>query len=132
MAARCRALFFRLGRSPSRPSSPAGQSPTGFSVRGIRDAHDLAPKESNLRDMREESDEAQRRDVAERRNIRTGIVQLKGDHDAFDRDYFVRLTPGEKMTMVGAMFAQQWLSKGGDAEQLRLRRDIAKLQRRRR
>jgi hypothetical protein len=60
------------------------------------------------------------------------VIGLKDDHDAIDREYFAALSPGQKMTMVGTMFAEQWLRKGGNAEQLRLRRDIARLQRRER
>jgi hypothetical protein len=76
--------------------------------------------------------EARRRAAERRDRMQVRIVGLKDDHDAFDRDYFATLSSGEKMTLVGAMFAEQWLLNGGNAEQLRLRRDIARLQRRRR
>jgi hypothetical protein len=61
--------------------------------------------------------------------MRSSLIGLKGDHEALDRDYFRALSPGEKMAMVWPMFAEQWLLKGGDEKQLRLRRDIACLQR---
>ena len=61
--------------------------------------------------------------------MRTSLIGLKGDHEALDRAYFQKLSPGEKMAMVWPMFTEQWLLKGGDAKQLRLRRDIACLQR---
>jgi len=64
--------------------------------------------------------------------MRIARIRLGDDADAIDRDYFASLSPGEKMTMVMSMFAEQWALKGGDAEQLRLRRDLASLQRRRR
>jgi hypothetical protein len=76
--------------------------------------------------------EARRRAAARRSRMQVRVIGLKDDHDAFDREYFAALSPGEKMTMVRTMFAEQWLLKGGNAEQLRLRRDIARLQRRRR
>ena len=60
------------------------------------------------------------------------VIGLHDDHEAIDREYFARLTPSERMMMVAEMFAEQWLLKGGDAKLLRLRRDIASLQRRRR
>jgi hypothetical protein len=86
-----------------------------------------------VEDLRVENDaEASRRAAERRSRMQVRIVGLKDDHDAFDRDYFATLSSGEKMTMVGAMFAEQWLLNGGNAEQLRLRRDIARLQRRRR
>jgi hypothetical protein len=66
------------------------------------------------------------------RPMRIARIRLGDDADAIDRDYFASLSPGEKMTMVMSMFAEQWALKGGDAEQLRLRRDLASLQRRRR
>jgi hypothetical protein len=78
-----------------------------------------------------EDDALALRRAAERRNrMQVRVIGLKDDHDAFDRDYFAALSPGQKMTMVGTMFAEQWLRGGGNAEQLRLRRDIARLQRR--
>jgi hypothetical protein len=60
------------------------------------------------------------------------IIGLRDDADAGDRDYFQRLTPAEKMAMVTTMFHDQWRLKGGDEDQLRLRRDITRVQRRRR
>jgi hypothetical protein len=74
--------------------------------------------------------EALRRAAERRSRMRVRVIGLKDDHDAFDREYFAALSPGQKMTMVGTMFAEQWLRKGGNAEQLRLRRDLARLQRR--
>jgi hypothetical protein len=53
--------------------------------------------------------EARRRAAERRSRMQVRIVGLKDDHDAFDRDYFATLSSGEKMTMVGAMFAEQWL-----------------------
>ncbi len=83
--------------------------------------------------MEGEADAGERRCAALRRSrMKVRIIGLKDDHDAFDRDYFAALSPAQKMDLVGTMFAQQWLRKGGDAEQLRLRRHIARLQRRRR
>jgi hypothetical protein len=64
--------------------------------------------------------------------MRVRVIGLRDDEEAFDRDYFVSLSPSEKMAMIAPMFAQQWLMKGGDAESLRLRRDVAVLRRRRR
>jgi hypothetical protein len=52
------------------------------------------------------------------------------NHDAFDREYFAGLSPGERMTLVGKMLAEQWLLMGGNEDELRLRRDIARVQRR--
>jgi hypothetical protein len=78
------------------------------------------------------SDDPPRRDSSRLRPLRTRVIGLRDDSDAFDRDYFFSLSPGEKMSMVPAMFREQWLLKGGDAELLRLRRDTARLQRRRR
>jgi hypothetical protein len=49
------------------------------------------------------------------------IIGLKDDSEAFDRAYFVALSPGEKMAMVATMFSEQWLLQGGDAKLLRLR-----------
>ncbi len=66
-----------------------------------------------------------------RERMRVRVIGLHEDHDAIDRDDIAALSPGEKMALVGAMFAEQWLLMGGDADQLRLRRDIASLQRRR-
>jgi hypothetical protein len=65
----------------------------------------------------------------DRAAMRTSLIALKDDHEAFDREYFLALSAAEKMTMVWPMFTEQWLLKGGDAKQLRLRRDIACLQR---
>jgi hypothetical protein len=76
--------------------------------------------------------EALRRSAERRSRMQVRVIGLKDDHDAIDREYFAALSPGQKMTMVGTMFAEQWLRKGGNAEQLRLRRDIARLQRRER
>jgi hypothetical protein len=71
--------------------------------------------------------------VAQRRRLlRVGVIGLGDDSDAFDRDYFRSLSPTEKIAMIAPMFAQQWLMKGGNAESLRLRRDVASLRRRRR
>jgi len=67
--------------------------------------------------------------VSRRAAMQTNLIGLKSDHEAVDREYFRALSPGEKMTMVWPMFTEQWLLKGGDAKQLRLRRDIACLQR---
>jgi hypothetical protein len=64
--------------------------------------------------------------------MQTRVIGLKDDHDALDRDYFQALSPSERMAMVWPMFVEQWRLKGGDAKQLRLRRDIACLQRGRR
>jgi hypothetical protein len=66
---------------------------------------------------------------ARRAAMQTNLIGLKGDHEALDREYFRALLPGEKMAMVSSIFTEQWLLKGGDAKQLRLRRDIACLQR---
>lgn len=74
----------------------------------------------------EKADERMRR----RGQMPVRIIGLKGDHDAFDRAYFAALSPDQRMTLIGEMFAEQWLRKGGDEEQLRLRRHIARLQRR--
>lgn len=65
-----------------------------------------------------------------RERMRVRVIGLHEDHDAFDRDDIAALSPDEKMALAGAMFAEQWLLMGGDADQLRLRRDIASLQRR--
>ena len=71
--------------------------------------------------------------IAKRRSLmRVDVIGLKDDKEAFDRAYFVSLSPTEKIAMIAPMFAQQWLMKGGGAESLRLRRDVAILQRRRR
>jgi hypothetical protein len=75
--------------------------------------------------------EALQRAADRRSRMQVRVIGLKDDHDAFDREYFAALSPGQKMTMVAPMFAEQWLRKGGNADQLRLRRDIARLQRRR-
>jgi hypothetical protein len=64
-----------------------------------------------------------------RRAMRARLIDLRDDHDALDRAYFQALSPGERMAMVWSMFVEQWRLKGGDAEQLRLRRDVACLQR---
>ncbi len=68
--------------------------------------------------------------VRARRSVRTRLIGLRDDHDAFDQAYFDALSPGEKMEMVSAMFADQWLQMGGNANELRLRRDVARIQRR--
>ncbi len=68
--------------------------------------------------------------VNRRSAMRTRVIGLKGDHDQLDREYFLSLSPEEKMTMVWPMFVEQWRLNGGDTEQLKLRRDIACLQRR--
>jgi hypothetical protein len=57
--------------------------------------------------------------------MQTGLIGLKGDHEALDRSFFRALSPSEKMAMVWPMFTEQWLLKGGDAKQLRLRRVLA-------
>jgi hypothetical protein len=75
--------------------------------------------------------EAQQRAAQRRTQMQVRIIGIRDDHDAFDREYFAALSPGEKMAMVGEMFAEQWLLMGGNADQLQLRRDIARLQRRR-
>ena len=74
--------------------------------------------------------QAQRRAAERRSRMQVRVIGLKDDHEAFDREYFAALSPDEKMAMVPMMFTEQWLLKGGDAGLLRLRRDIARLQRR--
>jgi hypothetical protein len=113
-----------FGLRPIRPSSHVGQSLT-------RSRPPIDAVEYRRVDVDNEA-EARRRAAERRKRMQVRIVGLKDDHDAFDRDYFSTLSSGEKMTMVGAMFAEQWLLNGGNAEQLRLRRDIARLQHRRR
>jgi len=82
--------------------------------------------------MKGEADpEAEQRAAERRGRMQVRIIGVKDDHDEFDREYFAALSPGEKMAMVGKMFAEQWLLMGGNADQLRLRRHIARLQRRR-
>jgi hypothetical protein len=61
----------------------------------------------------------------------TRVIGLHGDHDAFDRAYYRSLEPSERLALVWSMFAEQWLLKGGDASELRLRRDVAVLHRKR-
>lgn len=47
-------------------------------------------------------------DAAEReRRIKTKVIGLKDDHDAFDRDYFAALSPAQRMATIPAMFAEQ-------------------------
>ncbi len=75
--------------------------------------------------------ERERRAAERRSRMHSRIIGLKDDHDALDREYFAALSPGQKMAMVGKMFAEQWLLTGGNADQLRIRRDIARLERRR-
>jgi hypothetical protein len=78
-----------------------------------------------------EADSDKRRRAAERRSrVQVRVIGLKDDQNAFDREYFAALSPGQKMTMIGTMFAEQWILTGGDAEQLRLRRHLARLERR--
>jgi len=74
--------------------------------------------------------EADQRIAQRRSRIEVRVIGLKDDHDAFDREYFAALSLGQKMTMVGKMFAEQWLLAGGNADQLRLRGDSAHLERR--
>ncbi len=77
-----------------------------------------------------ESDSEAQRLAGDRQNkMKVAVIGLKDDHEALDRDYFLALSAAEKMAMVATMFAEQWLLKGGNADQLRLRRDIARLQR---
>jgi hypothetical protein len=59
----------------------------------------------------------------------TRVIGLRDDHEALDRDYFRALLAGERMALIWPMFVEQWRLKGGDAKRLRLRRDIACLQR---
>lgn len=66
----------------------------------------------------------------EPRQVLSRKIGLKDDPDEIDRAYFLGLSPAEKMTLVFTMFAEQWRLKGGDAELLRLRRDITRIQRR--
>jgi hypothetical protein len=70
--------------------------------------------------------------VNRRKEMQTRVIGLSDDHEALDREYFRSLSPGEKMSMIWPMFVEQWRLKGGDAKLLRLRRDIACLQRGRR
>ncbi len=75
--------------------------------------------------------DAEQRAAGRRGRMQVRIIGLKDDHDAFDRGYFRALSPGQKMSLVAKMFAEQWLLTGGNADQLRLRRDVARLERRR-
>ena len=80
-----------------------------------------------------ESDSEAKRLATDRRSrVKTALIGLKDDHESLDRDYFIALSPAAKMAMVATMFTEQWLLKGEDADQLRLRRDIARLERRER
>jgi hypothetical protein len=81
--------------------------------------------------MGNEADREAASRAAERRSrMQIRVIGLKDDHDAFDREYFAGLSPGERMTLVGKMFAEQWLLMGGNEDELRLLRDIARVQRR--
>jgi hypothetical protein len=82
-------------------------------------------------EMGNEADREAASRAAERRSrMQIRVIGLKDDHDAFDREYFAGLSPGERMTLVGKMFAEQWLLMGGNEDELRLLRDIARVQRR--
>ena len=74
--------------------------------------------------------EAEKRD--RRGKARTRKIRRNEDRDALDRGYWASLQPIERMAMCWQLFGEWAALKGLDEDQLRLRRSVASIQRRRR
>ncbi|GAC1533728.1 MAG: hypothetical protein NVS2B17_01800 [Candidatus Velthaea sp.] len=69
---------------------------------------------------------------ARRAQAPTAKIRLHDDHDAIDRTYWRSVPPDERVLLCWEFFVTQCLQMGIDADQLRLRRSVTRIQRGRR